>query len=483
MLLKKGIWIGLVVLLLLAAGGYAYYRFVYLPGHTLVEEQQIKTGQVLQGDVIVAVSGSGTLSPATETELGFEAGGYLDEILVAVGDEVKAGDVLARLKTDDLELAVADAEIALRLQDMTMADQLEEASEAELASAEAAVTSARSALAVAQLEYDSSQNSDMDEAVRSYLIKYEYSVDQFYELDSNGADDDDLADAWNEWATSEYDLNDYLKLAQMEELDAANNVDQAANNLVQAQERLELLQAGVTTDTVLSAQLKLDRAQLVLDEANSDLAAAELQAPFDGTVVAVGAQDGEYVGTGSFITLADLEAPLLQFWVEESDMSGVAVGNKMEIVFEGLPDDVFAGVVTQVEIELVTVQQTLALQAWASIDTMGHSATLLSGMNADADVISAEVRDVLLVPLEALRTLGTGQYAVMVVHDDGEMELRMVEVGLKDFVYAEVISGLELGEVVSLGVEQAVTAVEAEMPALPGGAGGFLMGGGGPGGR
>jgi len=152
-------------------------------------------------------------------------------------------------------------------------------------------------------------------------------------------------------------------------------------------------------------------------------------------------------------------------------------------VFEGLPDDVFAGVVTQVEIELVTVQQTLALQAWASIDTMGHSATLLSGMNADADVISAEVRDVLLVPLEALRTLGTGQYAVMVVHDDGEMELRMVEVGLKDFVYAEVISGLELGEVVSLGVEQAVTAVEAEMPALPGGAGGFLMGGGGPGGR
>jgi len=483
MLRKKGVWIGLVVLLLLAAGGYAYYRFVYLPGHTLVEEQQIKTGQVLQGDVIVAVSGSGTLSPATETELGFEAGGYLDEILVAVGDEVKAGDVLARLKTDDLELAVADAEIALRLQDMTMADQLEEASEAELASAEAAVTSARSALAVAQLEYDSSQNSDMDEAVRSYLIKYEYSVDQFYELDSNGADDDDLADAWNEWATSEYDLNDYLKLAQMEELDAANNVDQAANNLVQAQERLELLQAGVTTDTVLSAQLKLDRAQLVLDEAKSDLAAAELQAPFDGTVVAVGAQDGEYVGTGSFITLADLEAPLLQFWVEESDMSGVAVGNKMEIVFEGLPDDVFAGVVTQVEIELVTVQQTLALQAWASIDTMGHSATLLSGMNADADVISAEVRDVLLVPLEALRTLGTGQYAVMVVHDDGEMELRMVEVGLKDFVYAEVISGLELGEVVSLGVEQAVTAVEAEMPALPGGAGGFLMGGGGPGGR
>ncbi|MCJ7736647.1 MAG: hypothetical protein MUQ10_04945, partial [Anaerolineae bacterium] len=124
-----------------------------------------------------------------------------------------------------------------------------------------------------------------------------------------------------------------------------------------------------------------------------------------------------------------------------------------------------------------------AVQVWASIDTTIQDATLLSGMNADAEVISAEARDVLLVPIEALRELGSGQYAVMVVQESGEMELRMIEVGLQDFVYAEAISGLELGETVSLGVEQAVAAAEVEMQALPGGAGGFILGGGGgPGG-
>ncbi|MCJ7738448.1 MAG: biotin/lipoyl-binding protein, partial [Anaerolineae bacterium] len=112
MLRKKGIWIGLIVLLLLAGVGYAYYRFAYLPDNAVVVEQ-IKKGQVLQGDIVVAVSGSGTLSPETQTSLGFEAGGYLDEILVEVGDVVQAGDVLARLETDDLQLAVANARIAL----------------------------------------------------------------------------------------------------------------------------------------------------------------------------------------------------------------------------------------------------------------------------------------------------------------------------------------------------------------------------------
>jgi RND family efflux transporter MFP subunit len=239
-------------------------------------------------------------------------------------------------------------------------------------------------------------------------------------------------------------------------------VDQAQRRVEQAQEALADLQSGPITDTVEAAQLKADQAELALTNARDDLAAAELRAPFDGIILSVSGTPGEHVGTAPFITLADMEQPLLQFWVEESDMAGVVLGNRVDITFEALPDDVFSGEVVRIEPDLVTVDRVLAIEAYASIDLSSKDVRLLSGMNADVEVISAESRDTLLVPVEALRDLGDGKYAVFVVQPDGELLLRPVEVGLMDPVSAEILSGLEVGEVVSIGVER-----QAE-PAAPG---------------
>jgi HlyD family secretion protein len=485
---KKGFWIGLIILLVLAGGGgYAYYNYVYLPDQEVVEET-IATAQVEQGDLVLSVSGSGTLSPASEVALGFETGGYVDVVLVGVGDRVVEGDVLARLETVDLELAVAEAEIRAREAQLDLAETTEGATDAELADAEAAVRNAKLNLAVAQYTYNSAQNSDLDAAVRAAQIQYEWSVDQYWTIEarfnSGTTSDGHLEDAWNDQAVAEADLNEALREAQMEQLDAWNGVDQAQNRVYQAEEKLASLQSGPAEDTVLRAELQADQAAMALEEARDNLAAAELRAPFDGTVVEVTAIPGEYVGTASILTLADLEEPLLEFWVEESDMSGVAVGNRVEIIFEALPDDVFTGEILRVEPALVTVGNTLAVQAWASVDLASHSVNLLGGMNAEIEVISAESRDTLLVPVEALRELGPDQYAVFVVQPDGEMEMRLVEVGLKDFVNAEILSGLEVGEVVSLGVEESTeastTSDEEQMPGMPGFFG--PLEGGGPGG-
>jgi hypothetical protein len=53
--------------------------------------------------------------------------------------------------------------------------------------------------------------------------------------------------------------------------------------------------------------------------------------------------------------------------------------------------------------------------------------------------------------VEALREISDGQYAVFVMVD-GQPELRMVEVGLMDYTYAEILSGLEQGDVVTTGI-------------------------------
>jgi HlyD family secretion protein len=488
---KRIFWIGLVVVLALVGGAYAYYRTVYLPGQE--PEEALMTAEVTRGDLIISVSGSGVLSPVAERELGFETesgdevAGTVEEVLVEVADQVREGDVLARLDTTDLALAVLEADIGLRQAQLDLSDATEAATEAELADARTALESAKLALAVAQYNYEAATISDLDAAARAYQIDLQYRAEQFQELEANGANQDALDEAWNARAEAEADFNEMAQEAQIEDVEAWNEVVQAQNGVLQAQERLESLQSGPDEETVLQAELKVDRAELALDEARDELEAAELRAPFDGTVVDVAVTPGERVGNAAIITLVNLEEPLVQFWVEESDMSEVAVGNRVEIEFEALPDQTFNGKVTRIDPALVTVDNTLAVQAWATLDLSEQEVDLLGDMNADVEVISAEAHDVVLVPVQALREIGEGQYAVFIVQSNGELAMRPLEVGLQDAVNAEVISGLEAGEVVSLGQSSATSGAsegeEQEMPG-PGGMmpGGGLFGGGGPGG-
>ena len=482
MLRKRVFWIGLaiIVLALAAGGGTLYYTRVYLPGQKKAE-QPIATAQVRQGDLVISVSGSGTLVPASEIDLGFQSGGYLDEVLVKVGDRVREGDVLARLKTDDLKLAVDEADIEARLAQLELDEAREGPTNTELASARAAVQSARSTLLVAQDTYSTTLNSDLDSAVRARLIEYQYFVSQAAEAEQKREEGTitakDYEEVYDNRAKAEARLNEALREAEMEQLESTNQVDQAQNRVYQAGESLELVQSGPTTDTVRRAELAADQATRALEDARDALESSVLRAPFDGTIVDVTAIPGQYV-TASFITLDDLEGSLIEFWVEESDLSGVAVGKRVEVTFEALPDDVFTGQVIRIDPALVTVDMTLAVQAWARLDlsatqSSANPVTLLGGMNAEVEVISAESRDTLIVPIQALRELGTEQYAVMVVQPDGEMVLRPVEVGLKDLANAEIRSGLEAGETVSLGV-QASTEVSTEQPfggpmGMPGG--------------
>ncbi|MCX7683257.1 MAG: hypothetical protein N2508_15040, partial [Anaerolineae bacterium] len=69
--------------LLLATGGYACYRLVYLPRQAPAEPT-LATARVRRGEVVLSVTGSGTVVPAVESELGFETGGYVAEVLVNV---------------------------------------------------------------------------------------------------------------------------------------------------------------------------------------------------------------------------------------------------------------------------------------------------------------------------------------------------------------------------------------------------------------
>ena len=250
---------------------------------------------------------------------------------------------------------------------------------------------------------------------------------------------------------------------------------QAQLDLADAREALD--EAG-TPDALAEAELSLQQAQLKLESAEDTLAGTTLVAPIAGTVVEVNAQVGEKVN-GTVVVLADLEEPVIQFWVEESDLNSVAEGHRVNIVFEALPDLTYSGEIVSVDPVLVSVDGTPAAQAWASIDTTDHPVDLLGEMNVEVEIVAGETLNAVLVPVQALREIGDDQYAVFVVQDSGELEMRIVEIGLQDYVHAEVLSGLQRGEIVSTGEtpssssSSSQSSTETTEPTMPGG--GMMM--------
>ena len=267
-------------------------------------------------------------------------------------------------------------------------------------------------------------------------------------IDSNAID---VQNAWVRVLNAETTLEDLQTPPEDKEIAAARIAVQEME-VALGQARLDLADAqeALSEADTAEAELTLQQARLKLESAQEALAGTTLVAPSAGTVVQVNAEVGEQV-TGAVVVLANLDEPVVQFWVEESDLNSVAVGHPVRIVFEALPDLTYEGGIVHIDPVLVSVGNTPAVQAWASIDTSAHPVNLLGDMNVEVEIVAGEALNAVLVPVQALREIGPDQYTVFVVGADGELEMRMVEIGLMDYVNAEVRSGLQRGEVVSLG--------------------------------
>ncbi|MBN1890405.1 MAG: efflux RND transporter periplasmic adaptor subunit [Thermoflexales bacterium] len=476
----------LIVVAAAAGGGYlAYTRYTAKP--VVAQESIVRTGTVSRGDIVITADGTGNVLPGDERAVGFQVSGVLVEVKVKVGDVVHKGDVLAKVDTLDLDNSIREATYELEQARLNL-DQIkrdvEAGTDVELAKKNLEI--ARLGLANAQGSYASTLlsadvSADVREA-KAYADFWQSDLgDKWLRLDENPNSEQRKLEYERAGAQAEKATNNWKKIEQ----DAQNKKTSAWRSVVSAQQSYLSAQASYSetleNDPLRAAELSVFQKEVALTKAQVQLSYATLTAPIDGTITEVNGKAGENVGSGTFATLIDLDTPMVRFWVEEADLDKVIVGNTINATFEALPDETITGTITSVEPVLVTVGSTSAVQAWAALHNNSKS-TLLSGMTAEVEVIAAETRNALLVPVEALREITTGQYAVFVSKDDGSMELRTVTVGLQDLVNAEILSGLQEGETVTLATadssQQAQSNSNLQMGGEMPGGGGFIMGGG-----
>jgi RND family efflux transporter MFP subunit len=293
--------------------------------------------------------------------------------------------------------------------------------------------------------------SERESATRSLERAYQdlELAESNYNVALSGIDDTSKLSAWTQVLNAQASVEDAQDGPSENEIEEGRlAVQQSELSLAQARINLEEARTGVDTT---QAELSVDQARLDLEAAQSALEDLELVAPINGLVTVVDAQKGQTVGTSPIVTLSNLDEPTVVIYLDETDLDNIAIGNEVEVIFDALPDDTFAGSVVRVEPELVTVENVPTVQAEAVLEGTGLQ-NLPAGLNASVDVIGGKAENVLLIPVAALRDLGSGLFAVFVVGADGELEMRPVEVGLMDFANAEIISGLQQGDQVSTGI-------------------------------
>lgn len=441
----RKLFLVLLVLAVLAGGGwYAYQRVEQARAAAAPTWEAVK---VVRDTILATVSATGAVLPEREANLAFQTSGTVVSVEATVGQQVDAGQVLARLDTADLEFAVRQAEIGVR-QAQAQLRQVQEGatpSASDLAAAQAALESAQAAYA--QLL----QGADKDQlaAARAQVEQARAALEQAQQAYDHVKDRPDVGllpqSLQLQQATLSYDTAQaqYRVAARGA---TASQIAAAQAQVTQAQASLDRLQRGPSDEQIAIAQAGADQAQLTLEQAQRRLQNAILVAPWAGVVINATPVVGALAQPAApAFQLADLSRFHLDVQVDEVDVAAIAAGQPVRIEVDALPDIELTGQVTQIA-PAAAATPTGGISYKVRIDIAETHPALRAGMSATATIVASTRENVLMIPNRAVQLeRETGRtYVERLV--DGEPQRVEVRLGLRDEQRSEVREGLAEGE-------------------------------------
>ena len=246
-----------------------------------------------------------------------------------------------------------------------------------------------------------------------------------------------------------------------------------AEQNIASEDRLDALQYSFDSARVAceAAKAELAQARANLRAAESELSKTLIVAPFDGVVAEVNVEVGEWVTPSpplltspAVIDLIDPSSIYVSAPMDEVDAGAIVTGLPVKVSVDSRPGQSFPGRVARVApYVLDTEAQNRTLEIEVSIDDPKIAESLLPGTSADAEVILETRADVVRIPTSALL-----RSEKVLVLEDGVLVERAVELGLRNWQYAEVKSGLELGETVVVALDsKAVVAGARAVASVP----------------
>ncbi len=402
-----------ILLIILIAGGGILFIFGRTQNKNNKRET-ISTYEVRRGDLIISVSGSGTLEAGRSLDIVSKVGGTVMYV-VEEGKMVKEGEVLVKLDPSDYKNTYEAARLNYENAKLNF-EKAKITYETQRRQLEQDLKNAKINRDNAFLEYNNAKKS----------------FERSQELFKNGViSQNDLDSARN---TFEKTKNSFEQVDLSYQL-TKNNYDIKIKSL---EKDLE------------GAKLSIEQAKLNLSNAEANFNNTIVKAPFSGIVANIGVKVGDFMTTNKILlTLLDTKNVELNLEVDETDIGKVSTGLPVKVTCDAFPNEEFEGKVVRIS-PTATISSNIPIFK-VRVRISNKDLKLKVGMSADGDIILLERRNVLLIPLRAVQKTGRRSY-VEVLKSDGKKELLRVSLGEDDGTNVVVESGLSEGERIVLPV-------------------------------
>ena len=253
--------------------------------------------------------------------------------------------------------------------------------------------------------------------------------------------------------------------ANLESVQSNLNYQTANYNRYQALYKKGLVSANDYENALLSyrqAKEQVATAKESVQKAQTNLGYATITSPIDGTVISKSVEEGQTVAasfsTPELFTIAkDLTNMQVIADVDEADIGGVKVGNRVTFTVDAYPDDTFQGVVKQVRLQATTTNNVVTYEVVISAPNADQK--LKPGLTANVTIYTQERTGVLSVPNKALRftptkeTVGKktkivdckGKNKIWTLSDN-TLTAHSVNIGQSDGIHTEITKGLKEGQ-------------------------------------
>ena len=428
-----------------------------------------------KGELTATVSATGNIQAESEVKLSFQQPGTAAQVLLKVGDSVKKGDVIAKLDTTDLELALSQSQASVLQTQNSLANAqaqvivatagysrtVEGTRPSDLAAGQASLNAA-----LANLNKVKGGPTDEDIAsVRASLQNAEASLkqaqasyDRAYQSNpaAIGASPAalQLEQATNNYNAAKSAYDKVAKGADAAQLSSAQQQVSSAraqlDKLRQPARKFDIEQALATIEQaklqVKNAEVQKQLAEIQVKQALRRLTQATISAPLNGVISAINVKEGETIGTQPVITMVDLSQYHIDITVDEIDVAKVKLGQEVLITLDSLPGVEVKGKIDRISPTSTTVNGVVSYTVRVVLDK--SDAPLKTGMTANASIVLEKRAGVLLAPNWAVRRDRTTGKAYLTIKNGDKTEEIEVKTGLRNDAFSEITSGAEQGQTV-----------------------------------
>jgi RND family efflux transporter MFP subunit len=474
---KLGIWGLIGVIVLIVASVFAAVNF----GNGKYESHIVSRGNFTE-----QVTVSGKVIPAQEIDLSFEVSGKISNVYFDIGDAIKAGDIIARLDTSEINNEIQESESSLQSQIAQLNSLTSETNtESQLDNEKEELLNVLKKSYITTddivrnkvdifIENPTTRFPEFTNAMSDYFTRQEINELRF-EVQR-------VLESWKEYNEqisadnislndSDYSIDQLRKVEELLNAISGGTIDfEPTINLSQAQIDAYIssissarntiaglvVEINQTTQSLRNIQAEVpvvaanvENAKATVSKLNSRLSKYVLVAPFDGILTAREIEPGEVTEIGrnvvSIIGDANLE---IETFIPEVRIAGVDVSDTGSATLDAFGRDqkfdVYIAHIDPRETEKdgITTYRTL-------IDFDTSFDQVRPGMTAEVEIRKEEILDVILIPRHLVKSDDEGDFVNLVV--EGEVERHGVSVGKSDGKGSVIIeSGLEEGDEVAI---------------------------------